>query len=108
MPARSTVLSGRLIDKLSFNEWIRLDDLIKYGIAFVPPGKALRQYDRNYADAQRKAAKVGYKVYQERNRPKPLSEREKIASGARSIVYGAIAHLDHGCSSGCAAADPYV
>ena len=74
---RTDEIGKRVLEKITW-EWQRVDDIITALIYAVPPGKALRQYQKNAQSAGNKGIKV-------------LTEDEQQQSGARTILNARLA-----------------
>lgn len=73
MPARPDPYIERLLEKVT-EKWQPLEPLLVEAIPLVPPGKAMRRYEK-------RGKSTGIR---------PLTEEEKRISGARSLVTDAI------------------
>jgi hypothetical protein len=77
MATKRTIWTQRVLDECG-DEWRPLEDVISIALLTVPPGKALRKYEG------RSDRRQGIK---------PLTEDEKIRSGARFFVVNSVRNL---------------
>lgn len=77
MSAEISLETQRLLDRATF-EWQPLEPVLQEMMALVAPGKALRRYDAIKARSDAERTGTGPE--------RPLSDTEKVRSGARRIV----------------------
>lgn len=88
MPAddvRMAEHTARLLEMVSW-DWQPLAPLVEKAAAVIPPGKALRRYQRNRAQHEKSRSGEGPVKA-------PLSETEQIASGRKSLMTDALGTL---------------
>jgi hypothetical protein len=77
----------RLLDQVAW-DWQPLEPMIEHAALVIPPGKALRRYQRVRAAGEAKRTGEG-------PAKAPLTEAEQIKSGARSLVSDSVGTLRH-------------
>lgn len=81
IPSRASMHTARLLEKAK-GEWQEIEPLVAELIALIPPGKAIRKYEHALSRAREKNTTGVMKA--------PLTDGEKVASGARAIVRDSI------------------